>query len=480
MIAKIILLTVSVLAWPWSLPLHAASPEKKAGSDDWMLPSCQRPISDSYPLRPPECDGGSPANPAPAVPSAAGAAVPHAQPASDTPIRVTASLDQIKTVKLARFRTSIRDGQRLGEAKVGLFCNVPVPLIMGERLSQIVLAPVMRPLRDEFVSTGYRDPSQSRGLFDEDADQSRIDLQLGGMLEDMSATYCSTSGGARIEGTARFRIKWQLFDPVARKVVLTKETEGQYRTQGAENIREAEFFGKAYREAIRRLLADQQFHDIVAGAAAAAPTLAEAASAATAPEETTALKKVPVIKGSLAVNMTMLRTAVVTITHATGSGSGFFVAEDGYVLTNSHVVAGQRFVRVRLATGRELVGEVLKQDTGRDVALIRTEGKGFIPLALYSGEVNVGAEVTAIGSPLGEALSGTVTRGIVSGYRTLNSRRYIQSDVSILPGSSGGPLLDSDGRVVGIAVRQLAPAARVNFFIPVGEALSSLGLRIPD
>lgn len=454
-----------------------AGPEIAPGADDWMLPPCTRPISVAFPTRPPGCNGDAPypaAAAATASPTSAAAAGNH-PPA--VPVRVSAAPDQVKVVKFARFRTSIRDGERVGEIKAGAFCNVSVPLNMGTRTEPIALAPVQRPLRDEFVQAGYHDPSRGRGLFEEDADQGRVDLQLGGMLEEMSVSFCSTAAGARIEGSARFRVRWELFDPAARKVVYSKSTEGQYRTQGTENIRETEFFGKAYREAIRQLLADQQFHDLVAGTAAA-PTLAESVKQS---DGAPLLKRVARFAGPLTENMTAVRSAVVTITRAGGSGSGFFVGEDGFVLTNSHVVAGQRFVRVRLATGRELVGEVLKQDTGRDVALIKTEGRGFIALPTHVGEVNVGSEVTAIGSPLGEALSGTVTRGIVSGYRNENSRRFIQSDVSILPGSSGGPLLDNTGRVVGIAVSGRAQGlARINFFVPISEALETLDLRFVD
>lgn len=396
-------------------------PQWQPGADDWMLPPCSRQITTTYPVRPPECDGGNSGTaraPAPAAPARGGSAV-SATGASDvapsTPIRVSAPPDQVKVVRFARFRTSIREGENLGEVKIGIFCNASVPLTLSARTETIVLSPVVRPLRDEFTQNGYHDPSRGHGLFEEDADQARVDLQLGGMLEGMSVSYCSTAAGARIEGNARFRVRWELFDPVARKVVFGKTTEGSYRTQGTENVRESEFFGRAYRDAIRLLLADQQFHDLVAGAATT-PTLADAVAATPATESIT-LRKAALLPSSLADNMTTVRSAVVTILRAGASGSGFFIGEDGYVLTNSHVVASQRFVRVRLATGRELVGEVLKQDVGRDVALIKTEGRGFVALPLHTAEVNVGSEVTAIGSPLGESLSGTVTRGIVSGYR---------------------------------------------------------------
>jgi S1-C subfamily serine protease len=353
---------------------------------------------------------------------------------------------------------------------------------MSSRFEQVLLAPLIRPLRDEFSRAGYADPIGQRGLFEEEADQGRVDYQLGAMVEEISVSYCSNGAGTatRIDGRIRVKVRWQLFDPAARRIMITKTTEGFYQTTGSEQMRESEFFDRAYRQTVRAVLADQKFYDVAIDNTSA-PETAGGASARTPAATTVALKRVPPFTGSLSNNMTNVRAAVVTIAQAGGTGSGFFIGEDGYVVTNSHVVAGNRFVRVKLATGRELVGEVVKQDVGRDVALIKTEGNRFVALPVSPGEGNVGGEVTAIGSPLGEALSGTVTRGIISAYRVIDGKRYIQSDVSILPGNSGGPLLDGNGRVIGIAVAKLPGAeGRVNFFVPIQEALDKLELRIRD
>ena len=136
-------------------------------------------------------------------------------------------------------------------------------------------------------------------------------------------------------------------------------------------------------------------------------------------------------------------------------------------------------LKVKLATGRELVGEVLQTNARRDVALVKTESAGAEPLAIRATEPNIGEDVYAIGSPYGERFSGTLTRGVLSGHRTLDTLRFLQSDVAVLPGNSGGPLLDADGRVVGIAVRALdAGRANLNLFIPIQEALDVLAVDI--
>jgi S1-C subfamily serine protease len=181
----------------------------------------------------------------------------------------------------------------------------------------------------------------------------------------------------------------------------------------------------------------------------------------------------------MAKNATLLRSAVVTLDSGRGTGSGFFIGREGYLLTNQHVVRDAKFLKVKLATGRELVGEVLQTNTRRDVALVKTESAGAEPLAIRATEPNIGEDVYAIGSPYGERFSGTLTRGVLSGHRTLDALRFLQSDVAVLPGNSGGPLLDADGRVVGIAVRALdAGRANLNLFIPIQEALDVLAVDI--
>ncbi len=387
------------------------------------------------------------------------------------PIGVAPGTQQ-KSMRFSRLRSELRDGDSIGNIRTGSDCSGPMGLTMNARTEQAVMGQVPRIVREEFMKAGYRDPLRTQQkLFEDESDAGQSDLLLGAMLLEFQTNYCSSASGSRTEGRVRVKVRWETYDTQSRVVVHTKTTEGQYQTSGLEAMREGEFFSMAYRDAVKGLLADPQFH---------ATVIASSVVETTGEDITEALPKIALrpatpLGDALTSNVTLTRAAVVTISHSAGSGSGFFVSENGYMLTNSHVVGTNRFVRVILATGRELVGEVMRRDLPRDVALIKTEGANYVALPMHSGDVNVGSDVTAIGSPLGEALSGTVTRGIVSAYRTLKGKRYIQSDVQVLPGSSGGPLLDKEGRVVGITAAGLN-GARINFFIPIQEALGSLGI----
>jgi serine protease Do len=155
------------------------------------------------------------------------------------------------------------------------------------------------------------------------------------------------------------------------------------------------------------------------------------------------------------------------------------LSDDGYVLTNAHVVGDEKEVRVRWSDGIEKVGEVVRVAKTRDVAVIKTDPRGRPPLPILHGAVDPGRRVYAIGSPKGKDFQGTVSSGVVSASRTIDGMRYIQSDVSVSPGSSGGALLDESGSLLGITEGGFdngGQRAGLNIFIPIGDAMDFLNL----
>ena len=147
-----------------------------------------------------------------------------------------------------------------------------------------------------------------------------------------------------------------------------------------------------------------------------------------------------------------LQAAVVTIKIGGAHGSGFFISRDGYLLTNQHVVEDNKFVTIKLTTGREMPGEVLRSHKGRDVALVKVNEAAMAALPLQLEAPDVAAEVYAVGTPKYEKYSTTITKGIVSAYRTENDLKLIQSDAAIHGGSSGGAMVDRFGNVVAVSV----------------------------
>ncbi len=156
-----------------------------------------------------------------------------------------------------------------------------------------------------------------------------------------------------------------------------------------------------------------------------------------------------------------------------GAGSGVIISEDGYILSNNHVVEGAKEVSVTLANKKEYAAEVVGLDPETDLAVLKIEAKELPKATLGNSErLKVGDWVVAIGNPFG--LNHTVTSGIVSAKgRVIGAGPYdnfIQTDASINPGNSGGPLFNLQGEVVGINTAIIPQGQGIGFAIPVNTA----------
>ena len=161
-----------------------------------------------------------------------------------------------------------------------------------------------------------------------------------------------------------------------------------------------------------------------------------------------------------------------------GSGSGFIIDAQGFILTNFHVIDGAERITVTLADGRAMKAEVVGSDPAIDVALLRVAGGGPLPAAPLgdSDELRVGEWVCAIGNPLGYVHS--VTVGVVSfiGRKLFDASLddYIQTDAAINFGNSGGPLINARGEVIGINAAISSRATNIGFAVPINQAVAIL------
>jgi serine protease Do len=166
-----------------------------------------------------------------------------------------------------------------------------------------------------------------------------------------------------------------------------------------------------------------------------------------------------------------------------GLGSGVVFRQDGYILTNKHVIGGVEGrkasqISVVLANGKSYPAKIIGVDSPSDLAVLKIENKNLaVPVWADSGQVQVGQTAIAIGNPLAENLQNTVTVGVVSATgRVLNGElevEMIQTDASINPGNSGGPLINSRGEIIGINTVIAAKSQGIGFSIP-GNTVKSV------
>ena len=161
-----------------------------------------------------------------------------------------------------------------------------------------------------------------------------------------------------------------------------------------------------------------------------------------------------------------------------GTGSGFIINKEGYILTNEHVVHRADEIKVTMADGREFTGKVIGSDQTSDLAIVKIESDNNLPIVELgdSEGLRVGEIVIAIGNPYG--LQQTVTMGVVSakgrnipaGIAGQVYRNFIQTDTAINPGNSGGPLLNTKGEVIGVNTAIIPYAQGIGFAIPINTA----------
>jgi Do/DeqQ family serine protease len=158
-------------------------------------------------------------------------------------------------------------------------------------------------------------------------------------------------------------------------------------------------------------------------------------------------------------------------------GSGVIISEEGYILTNNHVIDGADEVRIAMVDGRELIAKVVGVDPATDMAVLKIPS-GDLPAAVLadSSDIRVGDLAFAIGNPFG--VGQTVTMGIISatertGFGITEYEDFIQTDAAVNPGNSGGPLIDAEGRVIGINTAILSRSGGfhgIGFAVPINLA----------
>lgn len=170
-----------------------------------------------------------------------------------------------------------------------------------------------------------------------------------------------------------------------------------------------------------------------------------------------------------------------TIQTEIGHGSGVFISSNGHLLTAYHVINDVRSIDVILSNGTTSEAELVVYDAFHDVALLKIRGSGYDALPIGNSQsAGLGTDVFTIGTPSDLELGQSVSKGIVSGKRKVEEITYIQTDVSVSPGNSGGPLINPKGEIIGIIQKKLIGNGieGIGFALPIETVLKQLGITI--
>jgi S1-C subfamily serine protease len=377
---------------------------------------------------------------------------------------------EFKPLQLARVVMKLPRSAKIGMIRGGLLCLDRESLTMSGGTADISDSGFDDAFRQEFRAANVTVVGNPDALFEDPADAG-AELLVGALITGLHANVCFP--GKRIMpdeiADASISVTWQAYSTLDRTVVFETATAGSAKS----DISFEDAVYGAFANATRALLADRKFRALIVEEEGSPATMV-----ATARFARVGVPAEPLLGGTVRTNMTRIRKSVVTVFSPLGQGSGFFVDASGRVLTNAHVVGGAERVKLRVADGRELPARVLSTDRQRDVALLKIEepAPAFLPVGTAAGMV--GGDVYAVGSPLQAQLEATVSKGILSSERVFEGQRFLQSDVNVQHGSSGGPLLDEHGNVIGITVSGLdtrGVAAGINFFIPIEDVVSRGG-----
>ena len=286
---------------------------------------------------------------------------------------------------------------------------------------------------------------QAESVFDSGLNE-KAEMLLGGTIYHFECETHETFSGFQ---TCDIAVRWELFDTSQREVVFAHTA--LFRREVCKNRGEEIYSSEINRVlegAVHSLLTNPQFVEKMATADNPTGPAEENFAPATYAACDTRDVKLP-------KDASKVTDAVVVIKSGGGVGSGFFFTSDGWVLTAAHVVDPGKPIVVQTQDGTKTTAKIVRYDRAADVAILKTEQSQTACLSLSASTPDAGASVTAIGSTAGEELAFSVSSGVVSGKRERNGVVLIQTDASLNPGNSGGPLLNAEGKVVAVISNKL-------------------------
>ena len=333
---------------------------------------------------------------------------------------------------------------------------------------------------ETLTNMGYNVAGDPSDLFNQNNVANSAEYLIGGRILKMSGNFCHAHhwwDGRPLytySGEIYVQIEWSVLNTLTKDIVLKKKTSGYFKQENPIKNGIAVSFDNAFADAAEKFASIDSMRKLATGK--------QIKSA----ENSNNLELVSIKQGgeSKKFDLGNVQSKVVTIRIGRGHGTGFFIGNQGYLLTNAHVVGDANKVRILTNQGLEIDAVVISRNKIRDVAILKTPLGNNNPLRINVSMPKITDQVYAVGTPIKETLNTTVTRGIISAFRKdkTSNLNFIQSDAAISPGNSGGPLFNSGGEVIGIAVAKYSGSSSegLNLFIPIKDAFKVLNIKLNE
>ena len=333
---------------------------------------------------------------------------------------------------------------------------------------------------ETLTKMGYTVAGDPSDLFNQKTVANSAEYLIGARLLKMSGNFCHEHHWwdgrplYKYSGELFVEFEWSVFNTLTKDIIYKNKTSGYYKQNDPIKNGISVTFDNSFADAAEKFASSSEMRKLAVGKTIKS---AEVKSGNT-------LISISQGRKSEIFQLSDIQSKIVTIRIGRGHGSGFFVGDSGYILTNAHVVGNANKVRIVTNQGLEIDAMLIEKNKTRDVALLKSQIKNRNPLRININPPKITEQVYAVGTPLKESLNTTVTKGIVSAFRTDKSSnlKFIQSDAAISPGNSGGPLFNNFGEVVGIAVAKYASSSSegLNLFIPIKDALNVLNMDLKN
>ena len=266
--------------------------------------------------------------------------------------------------------------------------------------------------------------------------------------------------------TNNIKIVWKVLDKSTDKVVYSFESQNSAKMRGTSVYYQNRNLLNAYENSLMDLFNDAKFIALI-------NNTKQSINSLSVPTESTSEKmlvneiKTPAFKNASEMIKYTSESCVTIVTDA-GHGSGVIFDSRGYILTAYHVTEGVNKIRIIFSSGIELDAVAISSNKKNDLAILKIPGKGFRALALSDEDVTLGDEVLTIGTPADVDLGQSIAKGMVSGKRSIEELVYLQINMAVSPGNSGGPLINEKGEIIGIIQKKI-----------VGNGIEGIGFAVP-